>query len=76
MAAHSFSSTTVIVFIFLLSTVAHSATVGVNHLSRLLQFQDQERAPASDQLAAARGVRDRFIPSHSSSFDFQIISKY
>ncbi|XP_076960516.1 alpha-N-acetylglucosaminidase-like [Bidens hawaiensis] len=64
--------TTVIV---LCSTVTHSLTVGVEYLSRLIEVQDRERAPASVQVSAARAVLDRFIPSHSSSFEFKIITK-
>ncbi|KAK3035799.1 hypothetical protein RJ639_034615 [Escallonia herrerae] len=75
------TSTSVIAFIipilslFALFTGAHSSTIGVEYISRLLEIQDRERAPPSVQLAAARGVLNRLIPSHSSSFDFQIISK-
>ncbi|KAM6594141.1 hypothetical protein CsatA_001844 [Cannabis sativa] len=54
---------------------AHPSSIGVRHLSNLLQTQDRERSPPSLQLAAARGVLRRLIPSHSSSFDFQIVSK-
>ncbi|XP_062116424.1 alpha-N-acetylglucosaminidase-like isoform X2 [Humulus lupulus] len=54
---------------------AHPSTIGVHLLSNLLETQDRERAPPSLQLAAARGVLRRLIPSHSSSFDFQIVSK-
>ncbi|KAF4367611.1 hypothetical protein F8388_011250 [Cannabis sativa] len=65
--------------LFLLTSLtfptAHPSTIGVRHLSNLLQTQDRERSPPSLQLAAARGVLRRLIPSHSSSFDFQIVSK-
>ncbi|KAK9066498.1 hypothetical protein SSX86_013821 [Deinandra increscens subsp. villosa] len=63
--------TTVIVFL----TVTHSSTVGVEYVSRLLEVQDRERAPDSAQITAARAVLGRFIPSHSSSFEFEIITK-
>ncbi|KAK3030070.1 hypothetical protein RJ639_037618 [Escallonia herrerae] len=75
------TSTSIIAFVlpilslFALFTGAHSSTIGVEYISRLLEIQDRERAPPSVQLAAARGVLNRLIPSHSSSFDFQIISK-
>ncbi|KAM7471348.1 hypothetical protein LguiA_009531 [Lonicera macranthoides] len=68
-------SISIFIIFAILSTVAHSSTIGVNYISRLLDIQDRERAPASVQLSAAYGVLNRFIPSHSSSFDFQIISK-
>lgn len=63
---------TTVIFLF---PVTHSSTVGVEYVSRLLQVQEQERAPDSIQLSAAKAVLDRFIPSHSSSFEFQIITK-
>ncbi|KAI4336090.1 hypothetical protein L6164_014662 [Bauhinia variegata] len=55
--------------------MARSSTIGVDSISRLLEIQDRERAPPSVQEAAARGVLLRLLPSHSSSFDFRIISK-
>ncbi|XP_048136061.1 alpha-N-acetylglucosaminidase-like isoform X2 [Rhodamnia argentea] len=54
---------------------ARSSTAGVGYVSRLLEIQDRERAPAAVQLAAARGVLRRLLPSHDSSFEFLIISK-
>ncbi|XP_028781748.1 alpha-N-acetylglucosaminidase-like isoform X2 [Neltuma alba] len=54
---------------------ALSSTIGVDSISRLLEIQDRERAPPSVQEVAARGVLHRLLPSHSSSFDFQIVSK-
>ncbi|KAI3759359.1 hypothetical protein L6452_07117 [Arctium lappa] len=63
--------TTVIVFV----TVTQSSTVGVEYVSRLLELQDRETAPPSVQISAARAVLDRLIPSHSSSFAFEIITK-
>ncbi|KAK4264283.1 hypothetical protein QN277_025485 [Acacia crassicarpa] len=54
---------------------ALSSTVGVDSISRLLEIQDREKAPASVQEAAARAVLHRLLPSHSSSFDFRIVSK-
>lgn len=45
------------------------------HLEGLLNKLDDERAPASVQEAAARGVLQRLLPSHSSSFHFEIVSK-
>ncbi|KAL9999060.1 putative Beta-hexosaminidase-like, domain 2 [Helianthus debilis subsp. tardiflorus] len=61
--------------VILLFTATHSSIVGVEYVSRLLQVQYRERAPSSVQLSAARAVLDRFIPSHSSSFQFNIITK-
>ncbi|GAV87569.1 NAGLU domain-containing protein/NAGLU_N domain-containing protein/NAGLU_C domain-containing protein, partial [Cephalotus follicularis] len=54
---------------------ARPSTIGVQYMSRLLDIQDRERAPASVQLAAARAVLQRLLPSHASAFDFQIVSK-
>ncbi|CAN1317483.1 NAGLU [Linum perenne] len=51
------------------------STLGVGSISRILEIQDRERAPASLQVAAARGVLRRLLPSHSSSFEFRIVSK-
>ncbi|XP_023730204.1 alpha-N-acetylglucosaminidase isoform X1 [Lactuca sativa] len=65
----------VLTTIILRFTVTHSSTLGVEYVSRLLQVQDRERAPSSVQISAARAVLDRLIPSHSPSFDFQIITK-
>ncbi|KAK6920761.1 Alpha-N-acetylglucosaminidase, N-terminal [Dillenia turbinata] len=48
---------------------------GVRSISRLLDLQDRERAPPSVQVSAAYGVLSRLLPSHSSSFEFQIVSK-
>ncbi|KAF9623317.1 hypothetical protein IFM89_000806 [Coptis chinensis] len=50
-------------------------TIGVAHISPILDVQDKERAPTSVQVNAAHGVLSRLLPSHSSSFDFHIISK-
>ncbi|KAA8540869.1 hypothetical protein F0562_024993 [Nyssa sinensis] len=77
--ASSFPANSAFVFFIVLSlcifSVAQSSTIGVNYISRLLEIQDRERAPPSVQLAAARGVLNRLIPSHSSSFVFRIVSK-
>ncbi|KAK9925851.1 hypothetical protein M0R45_023115 [Rubus argutus] len=64
-------------FFFFTSCVlsSSSSTIGVGYISRLLELQDRERAPPYVQLSAARGVLRRLLPSHSSSFDFQIVSK-
>ncbi|XVE57074.1 hypothetical protein DITRI_Ditri04bG0062700 [Diplodiscus trichospermus] len=64
-----------LLFLFSLFSFAHSSTIGVQYISKLLQIQDRERAPASLQVAAARGVLHRLLPSHSSAFEFRIISK-
>uniref|UniRef100_A0A5B7BGJ5 Alpha-N-acetylglucosaminidase n=1 Tax=Davidia involucrata TaxID=16924 RepID=A0A5B7BGJ5_DAVIN len=77
--ASQFPANSAFVFFIVLSlcifSVAQSSTIGVNYISRLLEIQDRERAPPSVQLAAARGVLNRLIPSHSSSFEFRIASK-
>ncbi|PKI34909.1 hypothetical protein CRG98_044689 [Punica granatum] len=59
----------------LLFATSHSSTVGVGYISRLLETQGRERAPAAVQVAAAKGVLRRLLPSHHSSFEFEIISK-
>ncbi|XP_031250940.1 alpha-N-acetylglucosaminidase-like [Pistacia vera] len=56
-------------------TLAQSSTIGVQYISRLLEIQDHERAPPSVQVAAAYGALQRLLPSHSSAFEFRIISK-
>ncbi|CAM8912675.1 unnamed protein product [Rhodiola kirilowii] len=56
-------------------SAAHCSTIGVEYVSRLLEIQDRERAPAAVQVAAARGVLERLLPSHSASFEFRIVSK-
>ncbi|EEF52063.1 alpha-N-acetylglucosaminidase [Ricinus communis] len=64
--------------VFLLFSIfafTHSSTIGVGYISRLLEIQERERASPSVQLAAARGVLHRLLPSHSSAFEFRIISK-
>ncbi|PQQ08441.1 alpha-N-acetylglucosaminidase [Prunus yedoensis var. nudiflora] len=75
----SFSPTVTIIFFSLccalLLNLAHSSAIGIGYISRLLEIQDRERAPPYVQVAAARGVLRRLLPSHSSSFDFQIVSK-
>ncbi|OMO77565.1 Alpha-N-acetylglucosaminidase [Corchorus capsularis] len=52
----------------------HSSTIGVQYISKLLEIQDRERAPPSLQVAAARAVLHRLLPSHSSAFEFRLIS--
>lgn len=54
---------------------AQSSTIGVGYISKILEIQDRERALPSVQVAAARGVLQRLLPSHSSSFEFRIVSK-
>ncbi|XP_026423582.1 alpha-N-acetylglucosaminidase-like [Papaver somniferum] len=65
-----------LIFVFsgLLST-SLSSTVGVDHISQLLKIQDKERASPLVQVAAAQGVLRRLLPTHSSSFEFYIVSK-
>ncbi|KAK9277974.1 hypothetical protein L1049_027531 [Liquidambar formosana] len=62
-------------FIFCICSVTQSSTIGVDSISRLIEIQDRERAPPSVQVSAARGVLRRLLPSHSSSFEFRIVSK-
>lgn len=74
----TFPSNPVWIFFTVLCTflvALESSTVGVSYISRLLEIQDKERAPPSVQLAAACGVLNRLLPSHSSSFEFKIIPK-
>ncbi|KAK8530763.1 hypothetical protein V6N12_013265 [Hibiscus sabdariffa] len=61
--------------LFSLFSAAYSSTLGVQYISKLLQIQDRERAPPALQIAAARAVLHRLLPSHSSAFEFRIISK-
>ncbi|MBA0633965.1 hypothetical protein Godav_029879 [Gossypium davidsonii] len=61
--------------LFSLFSMVYASTIGVQYISKLLQIQERERAPPSFQVAAARGVLHRLLPSHSSSFEFRIISK-
>lgn len=74
--ASPFSSTFLIFLsIFAAFSTSQSSTIGVGYISRLLEIQDRERAPAHVQVAAAREVLRRLLPFHLSSFDFQIVSK-
>ncbi|XP_062169600.1 alpha-N-acetylglucosaminidase-like [Alnus glutinosa] len=68
-------SLTLVFFLCTFFSLARSSTIGVGYISRLLELQDRERAPPSVQEAAASAVLHRLLPSHSSSFDFQIVSK-
>lgn len=52
-----------------------SSTLGVEYLSRLLEIHDLERASPVVQVAAARGVLERLLPSHLDSFEFRTVSK-
>lgn len=64
------------VFLFLFgSKMADSSTLGLKYISGLLEIQDRQRAPLSLQLSAAYAALNRLIPSHSSSFHFNIVSK-
>lgn len=63
------------VSIFAAFSISRSSTIGVGYISPLLEIQGRERSPAQVQVAAARGVLRRLLPSHLSSFDFQIVSK-
>ena len=62
-----------LIFIFFLPSSTTGA--GIDTIFRLIRIQDRERAPPSVQEAAARGVLLRLLPSHSSSFEFRILSK-
>ncbi|CAK7328991.1 unnamed protein product [Dovyalis caffra] len=68
-------SLVLLTFFFISSSFAQSSTVGVGYISKLLEIQDRERVPPSVQVAAARSVLQRLLPSHSSSFEFRIVSK-
>lgn len=57
------------------SAIAQSSTVGVGYISRLLEIQDSERAPAAVHVAAAKGVLRWLLPSHSPSFELKLVSK-
>ncbi|KAL0291847.1 UNVERIFIED_CONTAM: Alpha-N-acetylglucosaminidase [Sesamum calycinum] len=67
----------VLLFLFGINWVplADSSTLGVEYVSPLLEIQDRERAPPSIQVSTAYAALNRLIPSHSSSFQFSIISK-
>ncbi|XP_051133048.1 alpha-N-acetylglucosaminidase-like [Andrographis paniculata] len=56
-------------------SMVDSSTLGVEYVSRLLEIQDRERAPSSLQLSAAYAALGRNFPSHTTSFQFRIISK-
>ncbi|XP_038680573.1 alpha-N-acetylglucosaminidase-like isoform X2 [Tripterygium wilfordii] len=64
-----------LVIVFSVFLLAQSSTIGVDYISRLLEIQDRERAPPSVQVTAAVGVLGRLLPSHSSGFEFLIVSK-
>nr|XP_048329041.1 alpha-N-acetylglucosaminidase-like [Ziziphus jujuba var. spinosa] len=77
-ASSSFPAISLLALTFIIFTFpsdVRSSTIGVDYISRLLEIQDRERPPPSVQVAASRGVLRRLIPSHSSSFDFQIVSR-
>ncbi|CAN0900705.1 NAGLU [Linum grandiflorum] len=64
------------VFFLLLSCILPcSQSVAIDSISRLLQIQNRERAPPLLQVAAARDVLLRLLPSHTSSFEFRIVSE-
>ncbi|KAK7828801.1 alpha-n-acetylglucosaminidase [Quercus suber] len=64
-----------LIFVLFNASFAHSSTIGVGYISRILEIQDRERAPPAVQVAAARAVLRRLLPSHTSSFHFEIVSK-
>ncbi|KAL7115177.1 hypothetical protein ACP275_04G169100 [Erythranthe tilingii] len=55
--------------------MADSSTLGVEYISRLLEIQDHERVPPSLQISAAYAAVSRLVPSHASSFHFNIVTK-
>lgn len=80
MASSSFSAITffiirIVLVLTFLFNAGRSSTIGVKYVSRLIEIQDREIAPSIVQLAAATAVLNRLIPSHSSSFEFQIVFK-
>lgn len=75
MAASPFAAISLTFFLFSFLALAQSSTIGVSYISRILEIQDRERARPSVQIAAAYGVLRRLLPSHSSSFEFGIVSK-
>ncbi|PWZ41645.1 Alpha-N-acetylglucosaminidase [Zea mays] len=44
------------------------------HLDRVRELQRREGSSSAEQEAAARGLLARFLPSHSTSFEFRVIS--
>ncbi|KAF6143276.1 hypothetical protein GIB67_039059, partial [Kingdonia uniflora] len=52
-----------------------SSTIGITHISPILEIQDRERSGLEVQVTAAYGVLERLISSHSKSFEFEIVSK-
>ncbi|KAF2311400.1 hypothetical protein GH714_022302 [Hevea brasiliensis] len=73
--ASLFPAISLVFFVFSILSTAHSSTIGVDYISRLLEIQERERASPSVQVAAARGVLRRLLPSYSSVFEFRIVSK-
>ncbi|CAN6444848.1 unnamed protein product [Victoria cruziana] len=63
----------IIVVVLLLS--GHRANGRFNLMQGLLRKLDQERAPNAVQEEAAMGVLRRLLPSHVSSFAFQIVPR-
>ncbi|RCV35752.1 hypothetical protein SETIT_7G265200v2 [Setaria italica] len=45
------------------------------HLDRVRELHRREGSSSAEQEAAARGLLERILPSHSASFEFRIISK-
>nr|CAB3488496.1 unnamed protein product [Digitaria exilis] len=44
------------------------------HLDRVRELHRREGSSPAEQEAAARGLLQRILPSHSASFEFRIIS--
>ncbi|KAF2282888.1 hypothetical protein GH714_043308 [Hevea brasiliensis] len=57
--ASLFPAISLVFFVFSILSTAHSSTIGVDYISRLLEIQERERASPSVQVAAARGVLRR-----------------
>jgi len=45
------------------------------HLDRVRELHRREGSSSAEQEAAARGLLERLLPSHSASFEFRVISK-
>ncbi|WOL12149.1 hypothetical protein Cni_G20914 [Canna indica] len=61
--------------LFLFSCTAGASPLEFSHLARVLDIQERERSPPAVQVAAARGLLHRVLPSHVSSFEFNIVPK-
>ncbi|XP_068641761.1 alpha-N-acetylglucosaminidase-like isoform X2 [Aristolochia californica] len=64
-----------LIFLFYVLFISLSSETEASHLSRILEIHEREHAYPSVQIAAAHGVLHRLLPAHSSSFEFEIVSK-